>query len=475
MSTPWTGPRAPYADPVEEAARTEAYWVWLDEQPAQIGDAANFADADYRGGRWRQITTSDEADYEARAMRHSIGHSWDKYSGFGDIYSFRNADDVPQMTILVADGVVVHAREHRNARLSKQNRETLMIRAEDMGWDVKPDRFRFEVMTDEDAKANNTRVVFVQRGESNAKTFFTIVVRGRFTADQAQAAHDEFGRNSHAPAMVHLGDLPRGVFGDQKPLSLVPLEIVSIRHVKDPATSAHDISKVVGGILTRDRNIQINDLMSAEVPFINDNPLMPFMTAHPVCGAKPPVCAKVEGNRLVVSYVIRDADSPNEAFWENSSGNGTFINADGEQVSMDAPRDGDVALFVYESEEAGVRTFTASEKQDGNRIPYGIFYPPAFAQDAYRAQISGDASSEVARAATEALVERAHDELAPFSEFANGEIFAIVHEMWVVGEDNHIARTDVQLTRACVDYDMTWEMIGEDVENEYEGCGLPEM
>lgn len=475
MNTPWTGPRTPYADPVEEAARTEAYWAWLDAQET-FQECAFVGDAEHGKGTWRQLTTADQADYEAREMRHSIGHSWDKYSAMGEIYSYRNMIDVPQMTVMVINNVVVHAREHQNTRLSVNNLVTLMMAAHEKGWAVKPDRFRMEAMFDASPEAVNTQLVCVQRDDNNAKTFFTTVLTGTFSEADAQALHDAFGTGVYTSPILRLADLPRNIFGDPKPNGLEDLEIVSLRQTAKPPTTRVQVADVVKSAQTRDKPVVVSADLRNVVCFENDNALSSALqTAHPVCAPQKLICNKIDDRRVVLSYVIKDVDSPDEAFWENTSGNGTFFTADGFQVSLDTPRDGDVALFVHKVEENGQQRFFASDTADGRLVAAGSYYPPQYAQDAYVVAMNAARTGAERRAAADWLITEADGELSNFADFVNGDVYAIVHETWEVDADDIIARTDVQLTTACIGYTEAWELIEDDVENDYELCGIPGM
>lgn len=179
-----------------EEARTTAYWRWLEGVPAAVCGKGRHISNISDGGHWSLLETASDADFEALHMRHSIGHSWEKYSGVGYIYSLRSAYGIPQATILVKDDAVVHAREHENARLSEANMHALETLAAEMGWIVIVEGRVFDSHEDGDATA--TRIRYLKRYGTNEKTFATVVLDGRLNEKQindvsrAVGNHNEF-------------------------------------------------------------------------------------------------------------------------------------------------------------------------------------------------------------------------------------------------------------------------------------------
>ena len=183
------GSRYPLNDANEEAARTEGYWRWLDG--AELGaDMPEVADTTPDGGRWVKLNTWVDADYEARHMRHSIGHSWDYYAKTGNIFSLRDSQNRPLATVLVIfdanrNHVAIHAREHENARLSPANLLALRRFGARANFDVSSDAGPFDAFLVQDAP--NTRFKYLLRGDGPEKTFGSVVLADRFTPDDAVA------------------------------------------------------------------------------------------------------------------------------------------------------------------------------------------------------------------------------------------------------------------------------------------------
>lgn len=146
--------------------------------------------------------------------------------------------------MLVVDGAVVHAREHQNARLSPENRAELEAFARERGFDIKPDRLRFEAMRDEAPEAVNTRITLLRRGAGGEKKFITAVVSGRFTEEDAVAVHEAFGPDDLAAPLISAEDLPGGLL---PPEAAGPLEIVSLRHTAE-APSPVRIDEVLAAL-----------------------------------------------------------------------------------------------------------------------------------------------------------------------------------------------------------------------------------
>lgn len=229
MST-WTQGRSPLEDPAAEDARVEAYWKWLEATTGRDRLAAFAGYAVHAPLLWRKIETPTQADHEAWHMRHSIGHSWDKYSAVGDIYSLRSGDDKPEVTVLVADGVVIHAREHRNARLSPENMTHLLDFCILKGFEHKPDALPFDFHENEGCP--NTMLRALRRQTDGAKDFHQVVFSGRATESQVE----ELIRAMDIEMTVPAGSCLPESYGD--------LELVVIRHVDLPADQERDIDEL---------------------------------------------------------------------------------------------------------------------------------------------------------------------------------------------------------------------------------------
>lgn len=239
----WTAGRQPLADEAQESARTTAYWEWLDAARLSFVDTAERVSGASRGGSWAKLDGPQDADYEASHMRHSIGHSWSKYSGFGDIYSLRSADGLPQATVLVSAGSVVHAREHENARLSSDNEADLAAFAASMGWAIKPDPMAFDVLA-WDAGAPNTRLAYLHRAEDGTKTFGNVVLQGRVSEDRFVVIEAALrGGKCFDPRDVGLASLAGPVEGSEH-------ELMSFRYVWDDPTIA-DAEAILAALGTR--------------------------------------------------------------------------------------------------------------------------------------------------------------------------------------------------------------------------------
>lgn len=234
----WNGPRVPLSDEVDENERKAAYWAYLDAAAAEgavVDSASHVADA-AEGGHWVRLVSAADADFEALHMRHSIGHSFGKYGAFGEIFSLRSADGLPQATVLFSGGEAVHAREHQNARLSDGNMAELAAFAASMGMTVRAEP-SFDLLAWDEAAAN-TRLDYLHRGPDGIKTFGSVVIAGRATEGMATdlAAALPGGRR-FLPEAVGMTDL-RASGGD--PLH----EIVALRHVRDEPTCELDIERL---------------------------------------------------------------------------------------------------------------------------------------------------------------------------------------------------------------------------------------
>ena len=136
FGTRWDEDRRPLPDETDDALRRARYWEWSGRFGPELGpDAAPRVAAAPDGRAWHRLGDPDQADFEAFHMRHSIGYNWAHYSGMGEILSLR-ADGIPQATILVADGTVVHARRRENAPLEPADLAALDALAAERGWSV---------------------------------------------------------------------------------------------------------------------------------------------------------------------------------------------------------------------------------------------------------------------------------------------------------------------------------------------------
>lgn len=132
----WGHERAPLGDAALDDWRQCAYWDWL-EGRTFVDDAPTIATIP-GGYRWVRLETVDHADFEASAMRHSIGYNWEHYSGMGEIYSLRAPGNAPEITLLLAEGTVVHARRAGNAAVGDDGMALIAEIAQASGWRVKP-------------------------------------------------------------------------------------------------------------------------------------------------------------------------------------------------------------------------------------------------------------------------------------------------------------------------------------------------
>jgi hypothetical protein len=174
MPNPQT-PRHPLDDEKAEKARTEAYWAALDRSPPGGDCAERIGDAS-EGRFWVRLATSADADYEAYRMRHSIGHSFDRYAAFGTLLSLRSPENVPLMTVLVSGNRAIHYREERNSRPCAAHLADLERFMALTGGSVAPEDGAFD---DFDGEGRNTRLAWVRRGGDGSKTFGEVVLRGR--------------------------------------------------------------------------------------------------------------------------------------------------------------------------------------------------------------------------------------------------------------------------------------------------------
>ena len=243
MST-WTQGRSPLEDPAAEDARVDAYWQWLEATTGRDRHPAFAGYAVHAPLLWRKIETPAQADHEAWHMRHSIGRSWDKYSALGDIYSLRSGDDAPEATVLVADGVVVHAREHRNARLSPENMTHLLDFCSLKGFERKPDTLPFDFHENEGCP--NTMLRALRRPPEGGKEFHEVVFPGRATQDQVELLVEALQIEMTVPA------------GSCLPESFGDLELALVRHVDVPADQARDVDELFNDMIEAAKARQIS-------------------------------------------------------------------------------------------------------------------------------------------------------------------------------------------------------------------------
>lgn len=240
----WTQGRAPLQDPEAETARVDAYWQWLESSQKRDPQASFAGYAVHAPLLWRKIETAYQADHEAWHMRHSIGHSWDKYSALGDIYSLRSGDKAPEATVLVADGVVVHAREHRNARLSPENMTHLLDFCSLKGFEHKPDALPFDFHENEGCP--NTMLRALRRPPGGGKEFHEVVFPGRATQGQVELLVEALQIEMTVPA------------GSCLPESFGDLELALVRHVDLPADQDRDVEELFNDLIEAAKAWQIS-------------------------------------------------------------------------------------------------------------------------------------------------------------------------------------------------------------------------
>jgi hypothetical protein len=132
----WPEGRRPLADEARDAERRERYWSWNEATGPRPGpDSAPRVAAAPDGRAWHRLGDPLQADFEASHMRHSIGYNWDHYSAMGEILSLRS-EGLPEATVLVADGTVVHARRRENAPLLPADLAAVRALAGTWGWAV---------------------------------------------------------------------------------------------------------------------------------------------------------------------------------------------------------------------------------------------------------------------------------------------------------------------------------------------------
>jgi hypothetical protein len=191
-------PRSPLQDPSQEDLRTARYWAEL-EEAGQPADAASVVGSTSEGGSWVLLSNAQDADFEAWHMRHSIGHSWDKYSSIGSIHGLRSKDGIPQVTALEAGGAIIHAREARNARLSASNMALLEEFCRARGWMVQPEAHPFEIYG---GPGRNTCLRFLVRDADNEKTMGECILPGVASIDAIARVADAMDDARYIPLHV---------------------------------------------------------------------------------------------------------------------------------------------------------------------------------------------------------------------------------------------------------------------------------
>lgn len=172
--------RIPENDEILEKNRKEEYWNYLILNIKNIKDKSKIL-AKYEKFTFNKLNTADDADYEAAFMQHSIGHSWDKYSKFGNIYSIRDNENIPLVTVLVSDNYAIHYREENNARLSIQNKNLLQQFANMLGFKIKEED-NIDIFSNENSQ--NIKIIYLLRSTDNVKQFKEITLNGSFSNEQ---------------------------------------------------------------------------------------------------------------------------------------------------------------------------------------------------------------------------------------------------------------------------------------------------
>lgn len=228
--TSWDHPRYPEEDNSVEEERTGIYWEWLDDQESPGDAMAEFSTYIPEQPIWvRKLTDPEHADYEAAHMRHSIGHSWGKYSSAGEIYSLRTDDERPLATVMVSEGVVVHARGQFNTRLDAVAARALEQLCQLKGWSQHPDPLEFDHYIDPyiGPDEENTLMRIARRGEQGEVTISEHVLEGSLDQDQASRLSDYLKRGrSFSPSTFETA------FGTAD----TPLEFTCFMSTVKPAT-----------------------------------------------------------------------------------------------------------------------------------------------------------------------------------------------------------------------------------------------
>ncbi len=171
--------RYPGSDEYEDQ-RVQAYWDYINEHSDQIIESTTNRGVFLRRAddhKLYRLYTANDADFEALHMQHSIGYNWGLYSNQGQIFSIRHTG-LPQATIMVTNGKVVHAREHQNARLSPELMNVLERFASGFGWEIIPDKYEFDFRS---GPGENTRIRYCIR--TPEKIFNEVIIPHRIVED----------------------------------------------------------------------------------------------------------------------------------------------------------------------------------------------------------------------------------------------------------------------------------------------------
>ena len=173
--------RFPENNSEKENKRKTQYWKYLKQ--AKLND--NSIETKVKG--WKQLLTENDADYEASFMQHSIGHSWLKYSSIGNIFSLRDKNNIPQVTILVKDNKIIHAREEKNIRLSKENIISLNNFAKQMNYQISLEAYEFDFFLNDDDI--NTKIIYLLR-KDNKNHIYSIILDGQLNENDIHIIHE---------------------------------------------------------------------------------------------------------------------------------------------------------------------------------------------------------------------------------------------------------------------------------------------
>lgn len=161
--------RFPLDNEEDEKQRVLDYWDWLKQQ--DIEDTSIKIDSVWHelktsnDADWHELKTPNDADYEAKYMDHSIGHSWDKYSQYGRLFSLRDNNNIPVVTALLShDNKFIHYKEYANARLSTKNMLALQKFAEDNNFGITPEKYAIDIFI---KNGNNTSITYLTRDDQD--------------------------------------------------------------------------------------------------------------------------------------------------------------------------------------------------------------------------------------------------------------------------------------------------------------------
>lgn len=132
MKRLWSEQRFPLEDDAQDLARINRYWEWLKQnnhnscKPDVVARLPDY--------NLVVIKNSEEADFEAFYMNHSVGFNWIKYSQMGQIFSIRDTNNYPEATLLVRDKTVVHARSKNNEPINDRLFDIIDYFAKQLQW-----------------------------------------------------------------------------------------------------------------------------------------------------------------------------------------------------------------------------------------------------------------------------------------------------------------------------------------------------